>query len=169
MTGELPIVSRRVRFGNRNWGSYLLPLALRKRIRDAVATEVGLVAGQALQNVLHSRSIRGPAPRMDREEIDRDDDADEPYVGDDAEDPYDDPPPERPGLPGPIPLLAPAGFGARLVNLWLARRAPALATLGAGLLTGLLAWCGSPALIASLVATAAECLVLNRWAGSPVM
>ena len=27
VTGELPIVSRRVRFGNRNWGSYLLPLA----------------------------------------------------------------------------------------------------------------------------------------------
>ena len=136
---------------------------LRERIRDAVATEVGLVAGQALQNVLHSL-IRGPEPRREREEIDRDDDADEPYVGDDAKDPYDDPPPERPGLPGPIPLLAPAGFGSRLMNLWLARRAPALATLGAGLLTGLLAWCGSPALVASLVATAAECLVLNRLA-----
>ena len=133
---------------------------LRERIRDAVATEVGLVAGQALQNVLHSL-IRGPEPRRDREEIDRDD---EPFDADNAEDPYDDPPPERPGLPVPIPLLAPAGFGARLVNLWVARRAPALATLGAGLLTGLLAWCGSPALVASLVATAAECLVLNRLA-----
>ena len=142
---------------------------LRERIRDAVATEVGLVAGQALQNVLHAL-IRGPGPRMEREELyhdDRDDEpygADDPYGADSAEDPYDVPPPERPGLPGPIPLLAPAGFGARLVNLWLARRAPALATLGAGLLTGLLAWCGSPALVASLVATAAECLVLNRLA-----
>ena len=136
---------------------------LRERIRDAVATEVGLVAGQALQNVLHSL-IRGPEPRREREEIDRDDYADEPYVVDDAEDPYDDPLPERPSLPVPVPIIAPAGFGARLVNLWLARRAPALATLGAGLLTGLLAWCGSPALVASLVATAAECLVLNRLA-----
>ena len=122
---------------------------LQERIRDAVATKVGLVAGQALQNVLHSL-IRGPEPRMEREEICPDD--------------YVEPLPGRPNLPVPIPVFAPANFGSRLLNLWLARRAPALATLGAGLLTGLLAWCGSPALVASLVATAAECLVLDRLA-----
>ncbi len=129
---------------------------LQERIRDAVATEVGLVAGQAMQNVLHSL-IRGPEPRKEREEMYRDEYADE---DPDEEEPL----PERPSLPVPVPVFAPANFGSRLLNLWLARRAPALATLGAGLLTGLLAWCGSPVLIASLVATAAECLVLNRLA-----
>ncbi len=124
---------------------------LQERIRDAVATEVGLVAGQAMQSILHSL-VRGPEPRMEREEIDRDDYGDE--------DPYE----ELPDHPVPLLVPAPANFGSRMLNLWLARRAPALATLGAGLLTGLLAWCGSPALIAGLVATAAECLVLNRLA-----
>ena len=45
---------------------------LRERIRDAVATEVGLVAGQAMQTVLHSL-LRGPEPRMVHEELYRDD------------------------------------------------------------------------------------------------
>ena len=124
---------------------------LQERIRDAVATEVGLVAGQAMQNVLQSL-IRGPESRIERGEMYRDDYGDEDHYQD------------LPDRPVPVPVPAPANFGSRLLNLWIARRAPALATLGAGLLTGLLAWCGSPVLIASLVATAAECLVLNRLA-----
>ena len=41
MTGELPIVSRRVRFGNRNWGSYLLPLALVEESALALPADFG--------------------------------------------------------------------------------------------------------------------------------
>ena len=137
---------------------------LRERIRDAVAAEVGLAAGQTMQNFLQAL-IRGVGPRLGdpgeyrgEYEPDRDDDREGDRVGDRE---HDDPIPERPHRPdAPAP---PAGLGVRLLTLCLSRRGSAWATLGAGLLTGLLAWCGSPALVASALATAAECLVLSRW------
>ena len=136
---------------------------LRERIRDAVAAEVGLAARQTMQNFLQAL-IRGAGPRLGdpaeyrgEYESDRDDDREGDRVGERDDDPI----PERPHRPDAPP--PPAGLGVRLLTLGLSRRGSAWATLGAGLLTGLLAWCGSPALVASALATAAECLVLSRW------
>ena len=138
---------------------------LRERIRDAVAAEVGLAAGQTMQSFLQAL-IRGVGPRLGdpaeyrgQSESDRDDDREGDRVGDREHD--DDPIPERPHRPDAPP--PPAGLGVRLLTLCRSRRGSAWATLGAGLLTGLLAWCGSPALVASALAAAAECLVLSRW------